>query len=127
MTDKKTITDYDLEAVMGRLLIVGVAISGILILIGGVTFLINEGLTQPHFKTFRGLPQNLKSVKQILAGFIHFDSLSVIQTGLLLLIATPIARVVFSIIGFFFERDYLYVLISAIVLAIIAYSIFSLA
>lgn len=127
MNDNKTISDYDIEAVMGKLLIIGVIISGGLILIGGIYFMIQEGLSFPHFKTFRGVPADLKSVKHILIGFIHFDSLSIIQTGLLLLIATPIARVIFSIIGFLLEKDYLYVLISAIVLAIIAYSIFSIA
>lgn len=112
---------------MGKLLITGVIISGSLILIGGIYYLIQEGLSLPHFKTFRGVPSNLKSVKQIFTGFIHLDSLSLIQMGLLLLIATPIARVIFSVIGFLFEKDYLYVLISLIVLAIIAYSIFSIA
>lgn len=124
---KNKISDYDIETVMGKLLITGVIISGSLILIGGIDYLIREGLSLPHFKTFRGVPSNLKSVKHIFTGFIHLDSLSLIQMGLLLLIATPIARVIFSVIGFLFEKDYLYVLISLIVLAIIAYSIFSIA
>lgn len=112
---------------MGKLLITGVVVSGTLILAGGIYYLLQEGLSLPHFKTFRGVASNLKSVKQIFTGFIHLESLSIIQMGLLLLIATPIARVIFSVIGFLFEKDYLYVLISLIVLAIIAYSIFSIA
>jgi uncharacterized membrane protein len=66
-------------------------------------------------------------VKQIIKGVVHLNSLSIIQLGILLLIATPVSRVIFSVIGFFFEKDYLYVIISLIVLAIIAYSIFSVA
>lgn len=124
---KNKVSDYDLESVMGKLLITGVIISGSLILAGGIFYMIQEGLSIPHFKTFRGVPSNLRSVKQICYGFVHLDSLSIIQMGLLLLIATPIARVIFSVIGFLFEKDYLYVLISLIVLAIIAYSIFSIA
>lgn len=124
---KNKISDYDIESVMGKLLITGVIISGTLILAGGIFYLIQEGLSIPHFKTFRGVPSNLKSVKQICKGFVQLDSLSIIQMGLLLLIATPIARVIFSVIGFLFEKDYLYVLISIIVLVIIAYSIFSIA
>ena len=112
---------------MGKLLITGVIVSGTLILAGGIYYLLQEGLSLPHFKTFRGVASNLKSVKQIFTGFIHLESLSIIQMGLLLLIATPIARVIFSVIGFLFEKDYLYVLISLIVLAIIGYSIFSIA
>ncbi|HEY5392819.1 MAG TPA: DUF1634 domain-containing protein [Hanamia sp.] len=124
---KNKVSDYDIESVMGKLLITGVIISGTLILAGGIFYIIQEGLSIPHFKTFRGVPSNLRSVKQICTGFVHLESLSVIQMGLLLLIATPIARVIFSVIGFLFEKDYLYVLISLIVLAIIAYSIFSIA
>ena len=127
MNKELKISDYDIEAVMGRLLITGVIISGTLILFGGIYYLIQHGFSIPHFKTFRGEPSNLRSVKQIIKGVIHFDSLSIIQLGLLLLIATPVSRVIFSVIGFLFERDYLYVLISLIVLGIIAYSIFSVA
>jgi uncharacterized membrane protein len=121
------ITDVDIESVMGRLLITGVIISGVLILFGGISYLIREGATIPQYKAFIGEPSHLRSVKQIIKGVIHFNSLSIIQLGLLLLIATPISRVIFSVIGFFFEKDYLYVIISLIVLIIIAYSIFSVA
>lgn len=125
MKNEIRLSDYDIEAVMGRLLITGVIISGTLILLGGIFYLIQHGFSIPHFKTFTGEPSNLRSVGQIVKGFVHLDSLSIIQMGLLLLIATPIARVIFAVIGFFIERDFLYVLISLIVLAIITYSILS--
>jgi len=127
MKKESHISDYDIEAVMGRLLITGVMVSGALILIGGIYYMIQHGLAAPHYKTFKGEPSNLRSVSQIFNGLIHFDSLSIIQFGLLLLIATPIARVVFAVIGFFMERDILYVVISLIVLSIIIYSILNVA
>lgn len=127
MNHEIKMSDYDIEAVMGKLLITGVIISGTMILLGGIYYLIQHGFSIPHFKTFRGEPSNLRSVSQILEGVIHFDSLSIIQMGLLLLIATPVARVIFAVIGFFIEKDFLYVAISLIVLGIIAYSIFSVA
>lgn len=127
MKKETQISDYDIESVMGRLLITGVIISGSLILFGGVYYLIQKGFTIPQYKTFIGEPSHLRSVKQIITGVAHFDSLSIIQLGLLLLIATPISRVIFSVIGFLFEKDYMYVAISLIVLIIIAYSIFSVA
>jgi uncharacterized membrane protein len=46
-----------------------------------------------------------------------------IQLGLLFLIATPIARVAFSIVGFAIERDRMYVVFTLIVLAILLYSL----
>lgn len=127
MKKESHISDYDIEAVMGRLLITGVMISGALILIGGIYYLVQHGLSVPHFKTFKGEPSNLRSVSQIFKGLVHLDSLSIIQFGLLLLIATPIARVVFAVIGFLMERDIMYVVISLIVLSIIIYSILSVA
>ncbi len=127
MKKETQMSDYDVESVMGKLLITGVIISGTLILIGGIYYLIQHGFSVPQFKTFIGEPSNLRSVRQIFNGVIHLDSLSIIQLGLLLLIATPIARVMFAVIGFFMEKDALYVVISLIVLAIIAYSILSVA
>ena len=123
MNTKNKITDYDIESVMGSLLITGVIISGAVVLFGGIVYLFQMGSSLPHYKTFRGEPTDLRSVKQTLNGVMHFDSLAIVQLGLLLLIATPIARVIFSVIGFLAEKDYLYVLISLIVLAIIAFSI----
>jgi uncharacterized membrane protein len=46
-----------------------------------------------------------------------------VQLGLLLLIATPIGRVVFSVAGFARQRDWLYVGITLVVLALLAYSL----
>jgi uncharacterized membrane protein len=44
---------------------------------------------------------------------------------LLLLIATPILRVAFSLVGFAIERDRAYVIITSIVLAVLLYSLIS--
>jgi uncharacterized membrane protein len=109
---------------MGTLLITGVIISGALILFGGVYYLTQSGFSKPEFHSFNSEPSGLRSIRQIFNGFIHFDSLSIIQMGLLLLIATPVARVAFAVIAFLFEKDYLYVIISIIVLSILIYSIF---
>ena len=122
MNNRKKITDYDIESVMGSLLITGVIISGVVVLFGGIIYLFHMGSSSPHYKAFSGEPSALRSVKEIFNGVIHFDSLSIIQLGLVLLIATPIARVIFSVVGFLAEKDYLYVLISLIVLIIIGYS-----
>jgi uncharacterized membrane protein len=44
--------------------------------------------------------------------------------GLLVLIATPVARVGMCIVGFLFEHDRLYLAISTVVLLILLYSLF---
>ena len=42
--------------------------------------------------------------------------------GLLLLIATPVVRVAVSILGFVYERDWRYILITSIVLGLLILS-----
>ncbi|HXU49289.1 MAG TPA: DUF1634 domain-containing protein, partial [Candidatus Binatia bacterium] len=47
-----------------------------------------------------------------------------IQLGLLLLIATPVARVIFSVFAFLYERDWKYVFFTLIVLGLLIFSLF---
>jgi uncharacterized membrane protein len=47
----------------------------------------------------------------------------IIQFGLLFLIATPIARVAFSVIAFALQRDRVYVSVTLIVLGLLLYSL----
>ena len=53
----------------------------------------------------------------------HFDSEGLIQIGLLLLIATPVARVAMAVVGFLWRSDRLYTVVSLIVLLILAFSL----
>ena len=55
------------------------------------------------------------------AGRLH--SRGIIQLGILLLIATPIARVAFAVFAFAAERDKMYVVFTLIVLTILMYSL----
>jgi uncharacterized membrane protein len=55
---------------------------------------------------------------------LHGDGRAIIQCGLLLLIATPVARVLFSIVAFALEKDRLYVVLTLIVFCILIYSLF---
>jgi uncharacterized membrane protein len=54
---------------------------------------------------------------------LRFDYRSLIQLGLLLLIATPVARVAFSAVAFAAERDYLYAGMTVAVLGLLGYSL----
>jgi uncharacterized membrane protein len=56
----------------------------------------------------------------ILQGAFALHPDAVVQTGLLLLIATPVLRVVFSLFGFARQRDWLYVALTLIVLAVLS-------
>ena len=55
----------------------------------------------------------------VLNGVRHGDAQAIIMAGLLVLIATPVARVALSVIIFIIARDRLYAKITAAVLAIL--------
>ncbi len=108
--------DSVIDARIGILLRVGMLASASVILLGGVLFLIHHGQAEVDFKEFKGVPAGLSSIGGTAAAAFHGHDLAIIQFGILMLIATPIARVAFSVFAFFAERDYLYVAISGIVL-----------
>lgn len=125
MNDNTRDRDKDIESVLGSLLRIGVITSAAIVIIGGILYLFQYGYRHPHFHTFRGETLALRNVKLIFKGVFALHSLSIIQMGLLVLIATPVARIIFSVIGFIYERDFLYVFITLLVLMIIAFSLFS--
>ncbi len=113
-----------LEQVLGLLLRTGVLLAAFVVAIGAVLFLVHHGMQQPHFSLFQGQPPELRSVGAIVVAAFNLDALAVIQMGLLLLIATPIARVLYSLVGFVIERDWMYIAVTAIVLALLLFGLF---
>ena len=117
--------DKRLEIVLGNLLRWGVIISSVTVLAGGVVYLVKNGGNAPHYHTFRGLVNPFHSLGQVIHGTLQGDGQAIIQLGVVLLIATPVARIIFSIIGFAKEKDRLYIAIASIVLAIILTGVLS--
>src|SRR5580700_5717072 len=111
--------DQEIEVVIGNLLRVGVVLSALVVLLGGIPFLINHGAAKPQYRIFVGEPEDLRGVGSVVRFARAEHSRGIIQFGLLLLIATPIARVVFSVYAFARERDWLYVGITLVVLAVL--------
>src|SRR5271154_6306878 len=101
--DRKAWTDARVEGIVGQLLISGVLLSAAVVAIGGVLFLLHHGSAPPHYHFFEGEPQELRGVAGILAGAAHLEGSAVIQLGLLLLIATPVVRVMFTVVAFAIE------------------------
>ena len=113
-----------LELLIGRLLQFGVLASAVLVLAGGVVTLVRHGGAPADFHTFAGTPERLRSVGGILDAALSHDSLGLLQLGLILLIATPVARVAFTLVAFAVRRDRVYVLLTAIVLVVLLYGLF---
>ena len=116
--------DQRIEVIIGGLLRTGVILAGAVVLFGAVVYLARHGGEAPSYAVFRGEPASLKSPSAIVHGALSISGRAIIQLGLLLLIATPVARVLFSAIAFAIERDYMYVIITLVVLAILLYSLF---
>ena len=116
--------DQRIEIIIGTLLRTGVILAAAVVFAGAVMYLLRYGHGIPDYQSFHGEPERLKSLSAIFHGAIALRPRDVIQFGLLLLIATPIARVLFSAVAFAIERDYAYVVITLIVLGILCYSFF---
>ena len=122
---KPNISDLDIERMVSVLLRTGVLISGAVVLAGGVFFLSGHGSEPISVSKFVGQPNIDRYAPEVLRGAFSGRARSIIQLGILLLIATPIARVALSLVGFARERDGKYMIITAIVLAVLLYSLIS--
>ncbi|MEZ4664012.1 MAG: DUF1634 domain-containing protein [Caldilineaceae bacterium] len=89
-------TDEQIDQMLGKLLRAGVMLAAAVVLTGGLLYMIKYGAAQPNYHIFHGEPADLRSVAGILADARALRSRGVIQLGLLLLIATPIARTLFG-------------------------------
>jgi uncharacterized membrane protein len=118
-------TDQYAEEWIGNLLRGGVTLAAAVVLFGGTVYLVRHGLAAPQYHVFVGEPTDLRTLSGIVKDALTFRGRGLIQLGLLLLIATPIARVAFSVGAFAIQRDRLYVLVTLIVLAVLIYSLTS--
>ena len=116
---KKKIQDTDLEMVIGRLLRYGVILSSIIVAAGGVVYLYRHGAEHPLYRQFKGEPSKMKEIIPLWQAVLRGEGRPLIQLGLLVLVATPIARILFSVFGYLLEKDFLYMLITAVVLVVI--------
>jgi len=116
-------TDQVVEEWIGNLLRAGVTLSAAVVLFGACVYLVRHGHELPHYRVFVGTPEDLRNVSGIWKNVLAFNGQGIIQLGLLLLIATPVARVAFSVVAFAVERDRLYVVVTLLVLAILSYSL----
>lgn len=115
--------DDGVEQMIGNLLRAGVLTAAAVTIAGGVFALLQHGSRLADYGTFRGETAEFTSVGGIVRGVVALDSRALVQLGLVLLIATPILRVIFSLVAFLIQRDRLYVIISSIVLAVLLFSL----
>ncbi|MDR3695371.1 DUF1634 domain-containing protein [Mucilaginibacter sp.] len=114
--------DRDMQSLLGQVLRAGTVISISVVFIGGMFYLTRHGQSIANYKVFNGIPDFVQSPTGIMKGIFNLKGQAIIQFGIVLLIATPIVRVIFSAVGFILEKDYMYVAISLLVLSIIFFS-----
>jgi uncharacterized membrane protein len=111
------VTDTKLEQIVGKLLQVGVTAAAVVVLAGGAWYLFEDGGALASYSRFHPEPHALRTLSTMAR------PRALMLLGLLLLIATPVARVVFSLAAFVLERDRVYVALTAAVLCVLLYSI----
>jgi uncharacterized membrane protein len=123
MAAERNWTDRRIENAVGNLLRAGVSLAALIVFIGAIIYLVRHGMSPVEYRVFRGEPADLRSVHGILRDTFHLRGRGIIQLGLLVLIATPVARVALSMFGFAAERDRMYVWFTAVVFLILLYSL----
>jgi uncharacterized membrane protein len=116
-------SDEAVDQVLGNLLRGGVLLAAAVVLAGGILYLVRHGSEPAGYSVFKGEPADLRSIGPIIRDALVPHGRGIIQFGVLLLIATPIARVIFSVIAFALQRDRTYVVVTLIVLAVLLYSL----
>ncbi len=120
---KRTWTDRRIGQMIGTLLWIGVLVAAAVVFAGGLVFLIRNGSAMPDFHTFHGEPGELRNVPGIAGAAFSLDPRGIIQLGLVVLLATPIVRVILSVFIFIRQRDYTYIVVTLVVLTVLLYSL----
>lgn len=121
--DESRWTDHAIEQLIGRFLQFGVMLAAGVVLVGATLVLVQHGGAPVSYAVFHSGPQQLRTIRGIVHGALALDSKAIVQLGLVLLIATPVARVAFMLIAFVVQRDRVYVAISGLVLALLLYGL----
>jgi uncharacterized membrane protein len=119
----RRLNDKQVETLIGQVLRAGVLLSSFVTLVGLVLYLLHHSSAVPNYRDFHSVNAPLRSVYHLIPRAFHGYPLAIIQLGVLLLIATPVARVAFLVVAFALERDRMYVAVSGLVLVILLGSI----
>jgi uncharacterized membrane protein len=118
LPDQERWSDRAVELAMSNVLRLGVALAALLVAAGGVANLVQRWQGATHFGAFPGAV-SFTTPRAIVRGARALDPAAIIALGLIVLVLTPVARVVFALLAFAEQRDRLYVIFSLIVLSVL--------
>lgn len=123
--EKNQLRDKDIQYIIGNLLRYGVWIALGVAALGGLIYLYRHEREIVHYGSFVERDINIfVLIRDMLQDVSKGKGESIILLGIILLFLTPILRIIFSLIAFLFEKDYLYVGITLVVIGIICFSVF---
>ena len=117
------ISDKRIDTIISLMLRIGVIASSFIVLAGGVLFMIRHGRELPDYHIFAGEPSELRNVRGVIRLAVSSSARGIIQLGLLVLIATPVMRVAFTVISFIIQKDKIYAGVTLIVLSVLLFSL----
>src|SRR5271163_3438914 len=117
-------TDMQMDSAIANMLRFGISLAATLMILGGWFYLQHPTMQPADYAHFHGSSTDLHNLGKVLAGARLADSTSVLELGIMLLIATPVARVALCVVDFARQRDKLYVAVSFGVLMVLLYSLF---
>ena len=119
----KSANEKQLEYLLSNLLMYGVLIASSIVLFGGILYLIHHGSEPAEYQIFIGTPSEFHSPIGVVNAVFAGSRRGIIQLGLLILIAIPILRVIISLCTFLLQRNFIYVVITSLVLTSLTYSL----
>ena len=115
--------EFKTEIAISRLLLLGVGLSAA-VTFAGLLLYCARGGNMAGFSVFHPGPAEMASFAGIFGGALSGNPAAIMQAGLVLLLATPVARVLFALLAFARRRDYIYAAASALVLSMLLTGLF---
>jgi uncharacterized membrane protein len=112
-----------MESQMGSLLRAGVVLSCAIMLAGGILYVLRHGAEHETYAVFHGEPPSFESIRGVLREVRAGSARGIIQLSVLTMIATPVMRVAFAVYGFTRQKQWLFTVVSLIVLALLAFGL----
>lgn len=116
--------EHRIELSLSKLLTAGTTIAGLVMLTGiGWLVLASPSAARPRYEHFVPTAEQGKGLGAVVASVVRLEPHAIMLAGVLLLVLTPVARVVFTLAAFALRRDWLYVALTAVVLGVLAYGL----
>jgi uncharacterized membrane protein len=117
-------SEEQVDTFLSVVLRISLLIALITVIVGGALFLYRHGHDIPQYRIFHGEPRDLRGIHGIVVDVLKDRSVGITQLGILLIVATPLLRVIACLLLFGVQGDSLFVIVALIVFVALIYSLF---